>query len=127
MEEPEQKLPLRRKLLFACILFVILLGVVELGLRLVWTRPPAQLGDALRSTDLFERDEALGWRTVPNKTLRHSLYEGHGVTIRTNSRGFRDVEHGQKSDDKRIVVLGVSTKTLRHTLVCQTKKRLVFR
>ncbi len=57
---------------------------------------------------IFERDEELGWRFVPNKESWISYAELGPHHIKTNSDGFRDGEFDLKSDRKKVLVIGDS-------------------
>jgi lysophospholipase L1-like esterase len=104
-------LSVRKKMLFMLLTLGILLGLMEIGLRLGWDRPPHVRTMDLRATGLIVPDAELGWRTRPNQFLRHQFPLGEApVTIQTNSRGFRDVEHQAApiSGRSRVIVLGDS-------------------
>jgi lysophospholipase L1-like esterase len=102
------KVSKRKKLFFILVVFVACFGLLEGGLRIFWERPPARLGDGLRNAGLYVRDPVLGWRALPNRRVIHKA-PGHDVIVTTNSRGFRDVEHGpKKTGVPRVVVIGDS-------------------
>lgn len=96
--------------LFCVTVWLGTLACAELGLRLMWERPPKRIGTNLVAAQMFVPDDRLGWLMAPNRTVRHGLYGGHQAMVHTNSLGFRDDEHDvQRSDDAfRIVVLGDS-------------------
>jgi len=98
----------RKKLFFVLLVAVACFGLLEGGLRIFWERPPARVGDGLRNAGLYVRDAALGWRALPNRSVVHKA-PGHDVIVTTNSRGFRDIEHGPKKPGvPRVIVLGDS-------------------
>jgi len=101
---------LPKKLLFTVFIMVVAVLLVELAFRLFWERPPKFLGEQLRRTDLFLRDETLGWRLNPGFMVEHRLYGGQCTIIRTNSRGFRDKEHESLPAQgiPRVLVIGDS-------------------
>lgn len=101
----------RRKLFCACGSTVATLVLLEISLRLFWIPPSRSLGGSLSGAGIFVRSLELGWRTRPNMNQELRFCEGTSeVTIRTNSGGFRDVEHPilPHSDIPRVVVLGDS-------------------
>lgn len=55
---------------------------------------------------LYRYDEILGWFPKPN--LEETLLWGNEISIRSNSRGYRDAEHEFTREKKRLLVLGDS-------------------
>ena len=52
-------------------------------------------------------DRLLGWRLEPNLEMVYQR-EGVAVHVRTNSRGFRDIDHAEAGRHFRVVILGDS-------------------
>jgi hypothetical protein len=72
-------------------LLVGTLAAAELILRVIDLRELRD-GYSVGSTVVFQYDMELGWRSIPNTVAQ---YRGlRPITIRTNSLGLRDIEHG---------------------------------
>lgn len=88
---------------FAIVLasLLVILSIVEIGLRLFW-RPPV-------SINYYRTDDVFHHRGRPNVVIHHVLHDGQTIEVATNSLGLRDVEYGPKPHGvKRILVLGDS-------------------
>ena len=98
-----------KKLLFIFIVWTLAVGAAEAALRVLWIRPPRVISFSFWNP-AYEIDPELGWRPKRNFTWAHSIYRGHQVVVRTNSRGFRDREHDRDKNPgvRRVVVLGDS-------------------
>src|SRR5947209_6847739 len=101
-ETETSHVPRRRRLLLK--LLTLLIGVVvalvllEIGLRVVGYSSP----------ELYETDETLGYRLIPEMS---GWYTREGRSwVEINSDGFRDVEHSieKPPDTYRIAVIGDS-------------------
>lgn len=107
---PARRASLRAKLLLCLLVTVVSLLFFEAGLRIFWRPPPKFMAAHLTGTRLFLSDKDLGWRMAPNFRSDFDWYWGETSTIRTNSSGFRDVEHARERSEgvPRVVVLGDS-------------------
>lgn len=107
---PRRRTSLRAKLLLCLGMTVLSLLCVEGVLRIFWSPPPEFMGAELRGTGLFVPDAKLGWRMARDFRLDFRWSFGETATIRTNSLGFRDVEHARdrSAGVPRVVVLGDS-------------------
>lgn len=110
MQEPDSPLSLRKKLLFALCTLLLVLVVLEVGLRILWTPPPRFVAERLRDTRLFVRDEVVGWRLRPGQSFDFQWHWGETTRITTNSAGYRDRERGGEREAGRqcVLILGDS-------------------
>ena len=90
--------PLVEKCLLALFVVAVPLGWLELGLR-------PFVPDEEKSTRLFLRDDALGWRLRPG-----AVEPWGGVEVRINERGFRGpaLPYEKPAGTRRVVYLGDS-------------------
>lgn len=91
----------RRRVLIALGVFVLLLCMLELGLR-VWARSAHRVRG-------MAYDEVVGWRPVPGVAKRGAMW-GDEELARTNSHGWRtgEVSWEKPPGVRRVVVLGDS-------------------
>jgi hypothetical protein len=97
-----------KRLLTLTASLLIAFAIGECGLRMVWRRPPETL--AIGQTGIHQHDPELGWRPKPLFTTPHTIDVDHTVTVRTNSKGWRDREHVTPAPPgtRRIVIVGDS-------------------
>jgi lysophospholipase L1-like esterase len=90
--------PLVEKLMLALVVVTLPLAWLEIGLRPFV--PPQE-----RTTTLFLRDDALGWKLRPN-----AVDQWGGVEVHVNARGFRGpvVPYERAGNARRILYLGDS-------------------
>jgi lysophospholipase L1-like esterase len=100
----------RAKLILAALALALSLAAVEGALRVLWQPPPKFMAAQMAGTGLFVPDPDLGWRMAPDFSMEFRWFWGDRSTIRTNSMGFRDIEHERERspDVPRVVVLGDS-------------------
>jgi hypothetical protein len=101
-DNPPQRLPSSKRLLFGLLTLLVGLAVgllvLEIGLRIVGYSSP----------EFYEADETLGYRLIPNMSGWYTR-EGRSF-VEINSDGFRDVEHAiaKPEGTYRIAVVGDS-------------------
>lgn len=97
-----------RRVGLACCAACASLAVAEVGARIVLYRSLfPSLGGPMQP--LRQPHPTRGWALVPDGQARLSTLD-YSVTVRTNSRGLRDIEHDERPRERvyRIVVLGDS-------------------
>ena len=100
-------MPALRKLLrraaLVAVAVAVALGLLEVGVRLLWSGP-----DGGYPPGLFVADSATGFRLAPDYRARH-VTPVYDIEIATNARGFRALELGPKAADTlRVLALGDS-------------------
>ncbi|GDX79787.1 hypothetical protein LBMAG42_15980 [Deltaproteobacteria bacterium] len=96
---PRRRRKLRRNLLFGAIVTIVVLYLLEVGLRLAGVQPA------------YQADAVGGWRMLPrvtNSTMRG--HEGTSFTLTTNDDGLRTTLRKARTPGvKRVALLGDST------------------